>query len=100
MLTDCVLHPLWPGRYVLEMIHVEKTPGEFEGTAYEALRHRSTLALQVRPSARRSNNMSRGGSGTDCEAGSSLAWHGSIGISVALGRYRPVVGGREVSLLG
>jgi len=40
--------PLWPGRYVLEMIHVEKTPGEFEGTAYEALRHRSTLALQVR----------------------------------------------------
>lgn len=39
--------PLWPGRYVLEMIHVEKTPGEFEGTAYEAVRHRSTLALQV-----------------------------------------------------
>ncbi len=40
--------PLWPGRYVLEMIHVEKIPGEFEGAAYEALRHRSTLALQVR----------------------------------------------------
>ena len=40
--------PLWPGRYVLEMIHVEKTPGEFGGTAYEALRHRSTLAIQVR----------------------------------------------------
>ncbi|MGZ8423021.1 MAG: nickel transport complex, NikM subunit,transmembrane, partial [Nitrospira sp.] len=40
--------PLWPGRYVLEIIHVEKTPGEFEGKSYEALRHRSTLALQVR----------------------------------------------------
>lgn len=40
--------PLWPGRYVLEMIHVEKTPGEFEGTAYEAFRHRSTLALHVK----------------------------------------------------
>ena len=40
--------PLWPGRYVLEMIHVEKTPGEFEGAAYEALRHRSTLALPVK----------------------------------------------------
>ena len=40
--------PLWPGRYVLEIIHVEKTLGEFEGKAYEALRHRSTLALQVR----------------------------------------------------
>jgi len=40
--------PLWPGRYVLEMIHVEQTPGEFERTAYEALRHRSTLALQVK----------------------------------------------------
>ncbi len=40
--------PLWPGRYVLEMIHVEKVPGEYEGKSYEALRHRSTLALQVR----------------------------------------------------
>lgn len=40
--------PLWPGRYVLEMIHVEKTPGEFQGASYEALRHRSTLALHVK----------------------------------------------------
>ena len=40
--------PLWPGRYVLELIHVEKTPGEFQGKPYEALRHRSTLAIQVR----------------------------------------------------
>ena len=40
--------PLWPGRYVLEIIHVEKMTGEFEGKSYEALRHRSTLALQVR----------------------------------------------------
>lgn len=40
--------PLWPGRYVLELIHVEKTPGEFQGKTYEALRHRSTLAIQVR----------------------------------------------------
>ncbi len=41
--------PLWPGRYVLEIIHAEKTAGEYEGKSYEALRHRSTLALQVKP---------------------------------------------------
>ncbi len=41
--------PLWPGRYVIELVHVEKTGGEFKGKPYEAIRHRSTLALHVRP---------------------------------------------------
>lgn len=39
--------PLWPGRYVLEVVHVEKTPGEFKGKPFEAFRHRATLSLQV-----------------------------------------------------
>jgi hypothetical protein len=41
--------PLWPGRYVLELVHVEKVGGEFRGKPYEALRHRSTLSIQVVP---------------------------------------------------
>jgi hypothetical protein len=41
--------PLWPGRYILELIHVEKTGGEFRGKPYEAIRHRSTLSVQVMP---------------------------------------------------
>ncbi|GMV50558.1 MAG: hypothetical protein NBKEAIPA_02513 [Nitrospirae bacterium] len=40
--------PLWPGRYVLEVVQVEPTPGEFQGKPYEAVRHRSTLSLQVK----------------------------------------------------
>jgi hypothetical protein len=39
--------PLWPGRYVLELLHVEKTVGQFEGKPYEAIRHRSTLSIHV-----------------------------------------------------
>lgn len=40
--------PLWPGRYVVEVIYLEKNPGEFEGKAYEAIRHRATLSLMAR----------------------------------------------------
>ncbi|MBX3235567.1 MAG: DUF4198 domain-containing protein [Nitrospiraceae bacterium] len=40
--------PMWPGRYVLELLHVEKSGGEFQGKPYEVVRHRSTLAVQVR----------------------------------------------------
>lgn len=35
----------WTGRYVLELIHLEKSPGEFQGVAYEALRHRATFSF-------------------------------------------------------
>ena len=34
----------FPGRYVIEVIHKERTPGEFEGKAYEAIRHRATYS--------------------------------------------------------
>jgi hypothetical protein len=33
------------GQYVLEVIHRESQPGEFEGKKYEALRHRATLTF-------------------------------------------------------
>ncbi len=39
--------PLWSGRYVLEVEHQDKTPGEFKGKPYEAMRHRATLSLDV-----------------------------------------------------
>lgn len=39
--------PPWAGRYVLEVEHQDKTPGEFKGKPYEAVRHRSTLSLHV-----------------------------------------------------
>lgn len=35
----------WRGQYVLEAIHKEIAPGEFEGRKYEAQRHRATLAF-------------------------------------------------------
>ncbi|MBA2251689.1 MAG: DUF4198 domain-containing protein [Nitrospirales bacterium] len=41
--------PLWPGRYVFEAEHQEKTPGEFKGKPFKAVRHRGTLGLQVMP---------------------------------------------------
>ena len=34
----------FPGRYVVEVIHKERTPGEFEGKPYEAIRHRVTYS--------------------------------------------------------
>lgn len=34
----------WPGRYVVEVIHKERVAGEFEGKAYEAVRHRVTFS--------------------------------------------------------
>ena len=36
----------WPGRYVLEVIHKERTPGEFKGKPYEAIRHRVTFSRE------------------------------------------------------
>jgi hypothetical protein len=35
----------WPGRYVLDVIHEEAKPGEFNGKGYESLRHRMTLSF-------------------------------------------------------
>lgn len=39
--------PLWPGIYVIDVVYLEKTPGEFKEKAYEAIRHRSTLTLKA-----------------------------------------------------
>jgi hypothetical protein len=39
--------PLWPGHYVLELVHVEKAPGEFKGKQYNAVRHRATTTIAV-----------------------------------------------------
>lgn len=39
--------PLWKGRYVIECIYLEKTPGEFKGKRYEAIRHRATFTIMV-----------------------------------------------------
>jgi hypothetical protein len=36
----------WRGQYVVEVIFLEKTAGEFEGKAYEAVRHRATLTFK------------------------------------------------------
>lgn len=33
----------WEGQYVFEIIYLEKTPGEYQGAAYEAFRHRATF---------------------------------------------------------
>jgi hypothetical protein len=35
----------WPGRYVLDVIHEEARPGEYNGKAYESIRHRMTLSF-------------------------------------------------------
>lgn len=40
--------PPWPGLYIVEATYLKKTPGEFEGVAYEAERHRAMLSLSVR----------------------------------------------------
>ena len=34
----------WPGRYVIDVIHKEREPGEFQGQKYEAVRHRVTFS--------------------------------------------------------
>lgn len=41
------LTPPWPGQYVFEVIHLEKTPGAFQGVVYEAIRHRATFTWQT-----------------------------------------------------
>ncbi len=38
----------WPGLYVLELVHLVRLPGEFEGKPYAALRHRASLSLYAR----------------------------------------------------
>lgn len=35
----------WTGRYVIDVIHKEMSPGEFKGKKYEALRHRVTYSF-------------------------------------------------------
>lgn len=35
----------WTGRYVLDVIHLEREPGAFRGQAYEAVRHRATYSF-------------------------------------------------------
>jgi hypothetical protein len=35
----------WPGRYVLDVVHEESKPGEFNGQRYEVVRHRMTLSF-------------------------------------------------------
>jgi len=37
----------WPGRYVLEVIHLEKSPGTHAGRTFESVRHRATLTVGV-----------------------------------------------------
>jgi hypothetical protein len=37
----------WPGQYVLEVINVEKQPGEFQGQKFDAFRHRATLTFNM-----------------------------------------------------
>lgn len=40
--------PIMPGTYVIEVIYVENTPGEFDGQKYDAVRHRATFSLTAR----------------------------------------------------
>jgi hypothetical protein len=35
----------WNGLYVLEVIHLQPLSGEFQGVAFEAIRHRATLSV-------------------------------------------------------
>lgn len=35
----------WPGLYVMEVVHVESVKGEYQGDAYEGIRHVSTLSF-------------------------------------------------------
>ncbi|MGO4329123.1 DUF4198 domain-containing protein [Cupriavidus sp. 2TAF22] len=37
----------WRGQYILHVIHLERTPGTFDGTAYAAVRHRATATLTI-----------------------------------------------------
>lgn len=36
----------WRGQYVLQVTHVDKTPGQFDGKPYEASRHRAMLTFE------------------------------------------------------
>lgn len=37
----------WPGRYVLDVVHMEAKPGEYKGKRYEAVRHRTTYSFMT-----------------------------------------------------
>ena len=37
----------WRGQYILHVVRLEKTPGKFNGVAYEAMRHRTTATINV-----------------------------------------------------
>jgi len=43
----------WPGQYVIEVTHLERQPGQFDGKSYENLRHRMTLSVLKSRSASR-----------------------------------------------
>lgn len=47
--------PLWPGFYVVEVEFQEKTPGEYKGKPFEAVRHRGTLTLNIYNDGRMEN---------------------------------------------
>jgi uncharacterized GH25 family protein len=44
--AECL--PAWEGLYVIECIYKERTPGEYKGKNYEAIRHRAILSFQVK----------------------------------------------------
>ncbi len=37
----------WPGTYVIEVVHLDKTPGEHEGRAHQSVRHVSTILFDT-----------------------------------------------------
>ena len=41
----------WPGHYVMDVVHVEKQTGEFQGQKFEAIRHRATLTFKATAAA-------------------------------------------------
>ena len=42
---EVVLDTPWPGLYVAEVVHVEPVAGEYQGDAYEGIRHVGTLSF-------------------------------------------------------
>jgi len=42
---EAAVHTPWPGLYVLHVVHVEPIKGEYQGDAYEGVRHVGTLSL-------------------------------------------------------
>lgn len=44
---QAVFPALWKGRYVIEVIHLDKAPGEDNGKAYQSIRQVATFAVNV-----------------------------------------------------